>query len=374
MSSKLAGRLKSLKISADSLAAKTSLSRQRAAEIISGSRVNVAEIRDICSGLRLPIQIFSEGESRQGSGDLAPLFREVRASSDEYDITVERISIFIEACLEILPKRETLPYWLNLFPHQNKTYAAADRLSKIARALLYPDDANGPIPDLGECLGNLDGLIVSKLGYSRYEGVSVIAGNYCFIFVSPRFSGRMLFTLGHEFGHLVSDHAGGQFARFEKAKQIGTFGERSRIEAFVDAFASCLLMPDTGLGKFLAFAREHLDLSTERITDRDILMIARFFGVSFEVAGLRLENLGLLKGGVTFGLADYLRKEFKSPERRADALGISPREKVIIPTISPQLSRPLLAALRNGDVSIGWASNNFGYSIGEIFAAQAKDR
>ena len=372
MKSKLSERLKVLKISTDSLAGKTSLSRQRAGEIIDGAKASVSEIRDICSGLRLPIQIFSESESRQAYSELAPLFRSVRASSDDYDITVERISIFVEASLEILPKRTCLPDWLNLFPHVEKTYEAADGLSKIARALIYPGDLDGPITDLGEALGNLDGIIVSTLGFSRYEGVSLIAGNYCFIFVSPRFSGRMLFTLAHEFGHLVSDHSGEQFARFEKAKQIGSFGENSRTEAFVDAFASCLLIPDTGLGKFLALAREHLDLTTESINDRDILLIARFFGVSFEVAGLRLENLNLLKPGVTFALADYLRREFKSAEKRADLLGISPRESIAIPAISPQLSKALLAALKDGNVSIGWASNNFGYSIGEIFAEQAK--
>ena len=374
MSSKLAERLRSLKVSTESLAAKTSLSRQRAAEIIGGSKANVSEVRDICMGLRLPVQIFSDREERERSSDLVPLFREVRAASDEYDITVERISIFVEASLEILPKRSSLPDWLNLFPAENKTYAAADRLSKIARAVFDNDDLSGPIPDLGFHLGNLEGLIVSKLEHSRYEGISLIAGNYCFIFVSPRFSGRMLFTLAHEFGHLVADHTAGALARFEKAKQIGSFGESSRIEAFVDAFASCLLIPDTGLGKFLVFAREHLDLDTDRLTDRDILLISRFFGVSFDVAGLRLEHLGLIPRGLTQSLGAYLRKEFKSPEKRADLLGISPRDKFVIPNISPQLSGSLLSALRNGDVSVGWASNSFGYSIGEIFAEQAKAR
>ena len=77
---------------------------------------------------------------------------------------------------------------------------------------------------------------------------------------------------------------------------------------------------------------------------------------------------------MTLSLADHLRKVYKSPEKRADMLGISPREKVLIPNISPHISDPLLSALRNGDVSVGWASNNFGYSIGEIFAEQAKAR
>ncbi|MBS3928675.1 MAG: ImmA/IrrE family metallo-endopeptidase [Sphingomonadales bacterium] len=372
MSSRLAERLKSLGISTESLVSKTTLSRQRASEIIGGSKANVSEIRDICSGLRLPVQIFAEGGERKSKINLAPLFREVRSASNEYDITVERISIFVEACLEILPRRNSLPDWLDQFPSENKTYAAADRLSKVARFVIDPEDPNGPLPDLGLRLGNLEGLIVSKLPHSRYEGISLIAGNYCFIFVSPRFPARMLFTLGHEFGHLISDHTDGGFVRFEKAKQIGSFGESSKVESFVDAFASCLLIPDTGLGKFLVFAREHLELDTDRITDRDILLISRFFGVSFDVAGLRLEHLGLIPHGLTYSLGDYLRKEFKSPEKRADMLGISPREKINFPNISPQLSVSLLAALRSGDVSIGWASNSFGFSIGEIFAEQAK--
>src|SRR5690606_33826038 len=127
---------------------------------------------------------------------------------------------------------------------EQKTYAAADRLSKLARILLDSGNLDGPVPNLGTLLGSLDGVIVSRLDHSRYEGISLIAGNYCFIFVSPRFSGRMLFTLGHELGHIIADHKRGSFARFEKTKQIGSFGTSSRTEAFVDAFASCLLMPD----------------------------------------------------------------------------------------------------------------------------------
>jgi Zn-dependent peptidase ImmA (M78 family) len=182
----------------------------------------------------------------------------------------------------------------------------------------------------------------------------------------------MLFTLGHEFGHLIADHQHGPFARFEKTKQIGSFGTSSRTEAFVDTFASCLLIPDTGLGRALVFLQNELGLSREHLTDRDILLIARFFGVSFDVAGRRMEHLGLLPPGITLRLGDHLRREYKSPEKRADLLGISPREKVEIPDISANLSRALLSALRRGDISVGWASNNFGYSIGEIFSEQAR--
>ncbi|WP_374405390.1 ImmA/IrrE family metallo-endopeptidase [Pelagerythrobacter sp.] len=372
MSSKLSQRLRELKISKESLARKTSLSVQRAAEIMGGAKADVSEMRQISSGLRLPLQILSGRSLNRDSNELGLLFRGPRDSADEYDITVERIAIFVEACLEILPERSGLPGWLDNFSHEKKTFPAADRLAKIARVVLDEDDIFGPIPNLAQKMGALEGVIVTPLEHTRYEGISLIAGNYCFVFASPRFSGRMLFTLGHEFGHIVSDHSEGGFAHFEKAGQIGSFGRASKVESFVDAFSSCLLLPDVGLGKFLSFLSAEGLMSADGITDREILYVARFFGVSFDVAGIRLENLGLLPAGVTFSLSGHLRKEFGSPEKRADYLGVSPREKVLIPRISPLLSKHLIAALRNGDISVGWASNSFGFSIGEIFAEQAK--
>lgn len=372
MSQVLAERLRELRISQNSLASKTSLGRQRASEILGGSEATVAELRQICAGLRLPVQIFTQSSVGEQSLKLAPLFRSARASSGEYDITVERIALFVKASLELLPARSSLPSWLDVFREDQRTYPAADRLSKAARILLDPDNVDGPLPDLGLKLNQLDGLVVSPIEHTRYEGVSLIAGNYCFIFVSPRFSGRMLFSLGHEFGHIVTDHVEGDFARFEKSRDIGSFGKSRKSEAFVDTFSSCLLLPDTGIGKFLSFLTDQGLMEGGKITDREILYLARFFGVSFDVAGLRLENLGLIPEGLTFSLGHYLREEFSSPEKRADSLNISPRQSVSVPRIPPLLSDAIVHALNEGEISIGWVSNSFGYSIGEIYAQQAR--
>ncbi|MXP09717.1 ImmA/IrrE family metallo-endopeptidase [Pseudoblastomonas halimionae] len=371
MSQVLADRLRDLRISRDSLVSKTALGRQRASEIIGGAKATVAELRQICAGLRLPIQIFTDS-SKVENNSISPLFRSARDSSAEYDITVERIALFVKASLELLPERTSPPRWLGGFQNEQRTYPAADRSSKVARLLIDPANVDGPLADLGMKLNQLEGLIVSPIEHTRYEGVSLIAGNYCFIFVSPRFSGRMLFTLGHEFGHIVTDHVDGEFAKFERSRDIGSFGKSRKSEAFVDAFSSCLLLPDTGVGKFLAFLADQKIMVEGKITDREILYIARFFGVSFDVAGLRLEALGLIPEGLTFSLSRYLREEFGSPEKRADILNISPRQKVPIPRIPSLLSDAILRAVNTGETSIGWVSNSFGYSIGEIFAQQAR--
>ena len=371
MSQVLADRLKELRISRYSLAAKTSLGRQRASEILGGSGATVAELRQICAGLRLPVQIFTESSIRERNS-ISPLFRSARESSVEYDITVERIALFVKSSLELLPERSSPPSWLENFQESERSYPAADRLSKIARIIIDPDNIDGPLSDLNLRLNRLEGLIVSPIEYTRYEGVSLIAGNYCFIFVSPRFAGRMLFTLGHEFGHIVTDHVEGEFAKFESSRDIGSFGKSRKSEAFVDAFSSCLLLPDTGIGKFLRFLSEQEIMAGGKVTDREILYLARFFGVSFDVAGLRLENLGIIPEGLTFSLSAHLSESFGSPEKRADFLNISPRKSFDFPRIPPLLSKAILSSIDSGDISVGWVSNSFGYSIGEIFAEQAR--
>jgi Zn-dependent peptidase ImmA (M78 family) len=218
----------------------------------------------------------------------------------------------------------------------------------------------------------LEGMVVSRLLYSRYEGVSLIAGNYCFIFVSPRFQGRMLFTLGHELGHIIAHHESGGDAIFERAGQIGTFGERSRREAFVDAFSSCLLLPDIGVGKALQAFRQHYGVKSRNITDLEILLLARFYGVSFDVAAHRCEDLGLLPSGASLAISSQLKKEFGSPEKRAEHLGLPPRQQIILPPISVHLAKSISRAIRLGHVSIGWVTDRLGLSIGEVLSINAE--
>jgi Zn-dependent peptidase ImmA (M78 family) len=208
--------------------------------------------------------------------------------------------------------------------------------------------------------------------FSRYEGVSLIAGNYCFIFVSPRFQGRMLFTLGHELGHIIAHHKDGESAIFERTGQIATFGDRSRREAFVDAFASCLLLPDVGVGKALLAFWEHFEGHTNKITDREILFLSRFYGVSFAVAARRCEDLGLLPRGVGLAVSRELKSHFGSPEKRGDYLNLPPRQQVVLPAISTHLAAAISKAIRRGDASIGWVSDRLGLSIGEVLAINAE--
>lgn len=372
--SSVAEALRGLKLGSKEIAEKTSLALQRIEELLQGDKAALSELRAISAGLRVPMHVLARGQRPSEATSLAPLFRSVRGAGVDLDVTLERVVTFVEAALELLPPRGEMASWLRAFDVGPATYAEADRIAKQFRALVYQHPEDEPAFNLPTILGGLQGVVVSRLLYSRYEGVSLIAGNYCFIFISPRFQGRMLFTLGHELGHVLAHHKSGGDAIFEQAGQIGTFGERSRKEAFVDAFASCLLLPDVGVGKALKAFRQHYQVKSRNITDLEISLLARFYGVSFDVAARRCEDLGLLPSGAGFAISGRLKKEFGSPEKRAEHLGLPPRQRVSLPPISGQLSQSISHAIRSGQASIGWVTDRLGLSIGEVLAINAESR
>ncbi|GGD91306.1 hypothetical protein GCM10011515_08700 [Tsuneonella deserti] len=137
----------------------------------------------------------------------------------------------------------------------------------------------------------------------------------------------------------------------------------------VDAFASCLLLPDRGVAKALRMFKAHYNVQVPAISDFEILLLARFFGVSFDVAARRCEDLELIPRGAGFALSGRLKKEYGSAEKRADQLGVPPRAPIALPALSRQLSASVSQALEGGNVSIGWITDRLGLSIAEVLAA-----
>jgi len=368
----IAGALKGLKISPQQIANKSRLPLDRVQTILAGAAPTISEVRAIASGLRVPMHLLARTEPPSDAARARPLFRNTKREDASYDITVEKVAAFVEAALEILPARKTPPGWLAKCRTDERSYQAADALAKRFRRLVHTDPDSDPATDLIAVLGLLEGVIVSRLEHSRYEGVSLMSGNYCFVFVSPRFTGRMLFTAGHELGHLLAHHQMGHAAVFERPADIGGFGKHSREEAFVDAFASCLLLPDIGIGRSLSAFREYYAIQSKNLTDFELLLLARFYGVSFDVAARRCEDLGLLPAGMGHALSKRLSEEYGSPEKRADALGLPARQPMPFPAVSPALAKALSQRISLGEVSIGWAADRLGLSIGEIMASNTR--
>jgi Zn-dependent peptidase ImmA (M78 family) len=185
----------------------------------------------------------------------------------------------------------------------------------------------------------------------------------------------MLFTLAHEIGHLLSHQSkDGEFAILDSEGETeDVFGKRYRHrENFANAFASSLLLPRAGIGVALKKIKELIKAAPNQIGDVEISYLSRIFGVSFQVAARRCEDLGLLPPGGAFSLYNEICKIYGSPEKRADWIGLPPRPKIEFPAIPWKLLESAIDKIRSGDMSIGRASNVLNISIDRIMDLHAE--
>jgi Zn-dependent peptidase ImmA (M78 family) len=315
------------------------------------------------------MRAFTSTGSPANSPTLGARFRAPGVTDSEREPTLDRLAGFVDAALKVLPGRERLPEWLDRFGLQKpESYDEAERLAAQLRAFIYPGEVDSPAIDLPQRLRMLDGLIVSQLKNSKYEGASVAAGGYLFVFVSPRFPARMLFTLGHELGHVVAHHSV-QSAHLDLATSIGNF--RNRAEGFADAFSSAFLLPAQAVGGSLQAIRQVIGAASDEIGDVELLILARLHGVSFDVAARRCEDLNLLPRGGAASLAEHLRKHHKTPEKRAEALGLPPRERVHFDVVSPVLMKFVHEGVASGVASPSWLADRLSTSIESIYETHA---
>lgn len=361
--------LRALSLHPHEIASRTRLAPERVQEILDGAPVIASELRALARGLKLSMRAFTSAGSVANSPTLGARFRAPGVADSEREPTLDRLAGFVDAALKVLPSRSRLPDWLERFGLQGpETYDEAERLAAELRALIYPGEIDSPAIDLPHRLRMLDGLIVSQLKNSKYEGASVAAGGYLFVFVSPRFPARMLFTLGHELGHVVAHHSL-QSAHLDLASNIGGF--RNRAEGFADAFSSAFLLPVRAVGGSLQAIRQLIGATSDQIGDVEILILARLHGVSFDVAARRCEDLKLLPPGGAASLADHLRKHHQNPEKRAEALNLPPRDQVHFDAVSPVLMKFVHQRLASGVTSPSWIADRLNISIESIYETHA---
>lgn len=365
----VAATLRALSLQPHEIASRTRLVPERVREILDGAPVTASELRALSRGLKLSMRAFTPAGSLATSPALGARFRAPGVADSEREPTLDRLAGFVDAALKVLPARQRLPDWLNQFGLQGpESYDEAERLAVQLRALIYPGEIDSPAIDLPQRLRMLDGLIVSQLKNSKYEGASVAAGGYLFVFVSPRFPARMLFTLGHELGHIVAHHSL-QSAHLDLASNIGSF--RNRAEGFADAFSSAFLLPAQAVGGSLQAIRRHIGATGDAIGDVEILILARLHGVSFDVAARRCEDLDLLPEGGAASLSAHLRKQHQNPEKRAEALNLPPREPVQFDAVSPVLMKYVHESVASGITSPSWIADRLNTSIESIYETHA---
>lgn len=116
----------------------------------------------------------------------------------------------------------------------------------------------------------------------------------------------------------------------------------------------------------MAKLREALKTSGS-LGDIEILYLSRIFGVSFEVAARRCEDLQLLPNGGARSLYEWLVKEHGSPEKRADGLGLPVRPDIEFANVPSELIDVAIDKIRTGELSIGKASSMLRMTIPQLY-------
>jgi Zn-dependent peptidase ImmA (M78 family) len=262
------------------------------------------------------------------------------------------------------------PRWIGRFTKGGTSYAEAELNATLFRKQFCDDDQLSPLYSLPKIVTHQMEILLFVVKGGRLDGASAFFAGLPFVFITERFAPRMLFTLAHELGHLLSHHdAHEDFAFVDRASETEVKGSHATEEQYAHAFASCLLMPRSGIGVALEKIRQMNKSTGDQLGDVDILFLARIYGVSFAAAAKRCEDLGLLPRGGANSLAQYLKAEYGSPEKRAEALGLPKRAPLEFPSIPEQLLGAAISKIRAGEISVGKAAAVLGLSVAELFAA-----
>ncbi len=355
------------------VARRTHLPLDRLSLIVSGADASLSEMKRISRALRLPLSSLLENDEGESGERVRVLLRQTLGQEgNDTASSMAVISAQLRDVLEVSSELKRHNAWLELFKGLAPTVEYAENFAMLFRRAFASVDDQEPFPHLARTVEDLGVLTVFSRD-PRVEGISAIVDDLAIILLAPRsFRPRMLFTLAHELGHLVARHdrIHESFALMDQEVGSGRRREEQKQdERFADAFASCLLLPEKGVIRTLSIVREHYGAKGP-LGDVEILILARIFSVSFEVAARRCEYLGLLPDRAARALYQKISDDYGSPERRADDLGLPPREELLLQT-SPRLISEGARLVRIGRISAGRAAELINVPVSMIFAANA---
>ena len=369
----LAEHLGSRKLSWDAAAKKSGVSAERLRAVAAGADASLGEMRKIAGALRLPLSAIVEDPQDE---PIKLLFRQTlgqqtATAASSVDAVSGQIRDVLAFATEAgIPRNVG---WLDLFRGMQPSIDSAEGMANLFRRAYASLADEEPFTNLCQVLADELGVFVVFSRDATVEGVSAILDGYALVLVAARtFAPRTLFTLAHELGHLVAHHAGREsgYALLDLERDVGGIrAPRRDEEKFADAFASALLLPKKGVLLALKEFRAQLNASGA-LGDVEILALARFFGVSFEVAARRCESLGLLPPQGARALYQQLTAVHRNPERRADEIGLPVREPIDV-SVSSALIAAAVRMVRSGAVSIGRAAETLNIPVSALYAANA---
>lgn len=322
---------------------------KRAQELLEGADATINEVRKISSHFKIPIRLLIAEIIRSDHGQFR--LRENLRAKGSADFEVLDLLDRAEALSMVMLERSERRSFVTI-SQAEKTFTAADDLAAFCRQRIFSTDLLTPLINLEELISSFTSASV-VVGRQRYIEGSVIAHfDHAFIFLSERPDPRMRFTLAHELCHYLCDISSSGNAWFDEdiLRPIGNFRHD---EFFANGFASALLLPSPGIGEALNTFRDTYQLRGKDISDTEVMFLARFFGVSFQVAGRRLEDLSLLPRGGGQSLYEAVVEKFGSPEKFAEKIGLPERPDYDWSAANKRIAREAHSAVAEGRLSVG---------------------
>ena len=371
--SRIADRIQASGTPLEKLSVDSGIPLERLRAFLAGEEPSLNELRRLASALKMKLSDFVIDDEARNRAQF--LFRQtIPKSKLPAARFIEDYSSKIGYSLELVGKTWSESDPIIHFKIENATYEEAETNAEKFRTMFVGGDLVGPLLNLPTIAIEKLRVLLFVIPERAVDGASAIVDGYPFIFVSPRFPPRMLFTLAHELGHLITHHRSNQeFACLDLFNQTGKIKRSSKkSESFADVFASCLLLPRAGVGIALKKIKEVGKLASDNIGDVEILYLSRIFGVSFQAAAVRCEDLSLLPRGGAISIYEKLVKEHGSPEKRAAEINLPPRPKIEFPAIPRHLLDAAIRKVQTGEMSIGRASAALNLSIADIIAQHAQ--
>ncbi|MBS0429939.1 MAG: ImmA/IrrE family metallo-endopeptidase [Proteobacteria bacterium] len=366
----IADHLASRKLSVEKAAEKAGMTSERLEQVLAGAEASLSEMRAVAKALRVPLSSLMD---REAAEPIKMLFRQtLDQRAVEVSSHVDVLSGQVRDALAIARGMPSNLNWLEAFNGLEAKYEAAEIYAQRFRETFAALDDKEPFQHLSQALNEL-GVFVLFSRDSSIEGVSAIVDGYALMILGARrFKPRLLFTMGHELGHLVAHHdKKGGYAHLDQVVDIDESHGRSE-ERFADAFASALLLPRAGVLLTIQALREQFSIRGP-LGDFEICWLAHIYGASFEVAAKRCEDMKLIPSRGARAFYQKILESHKNPEQWAQELGIPERPDIPV-SPSTALLRAAALKVKAGEISVGRAAELLNVPVSSLYFANSEIR
>jgi len=228
--------------------------------------------------------------------------------ADQLRAAIGDFKVFVENYLDLegrmkAPMRLNYPQPVELNPRVNVTELAEDVANRERQRLGLGDQ---PIPNIRTLLESDVGIRIffaklPRMFAGMYIFVDGLGG--CMLINSVHPADKQRASIAHEYAHLIVD-------RYTAGIDYLTIhGRKPANERFAESFAMSFVMPASSV----RYRFNEIVNATGNFQVADLVKLKHFYFVSMEAMALRLEGLGLLKGGTW-----ELLKEKGLPVREAE--------------------------------------------------------